>query len=130
MNSEMILLLHIFTFTEEANIRTLAQSNYPCLVEIFFHTNQLYIQLTKYLYIDLFHVFTGTSPMPPKLVRPILPRERSAIDKVVEYLVGDGPQHRYALICRHCSSHNGMAFKEEFEYLSKYRVLVSTVEPL
>ena len=55
----------------------------------------------------------------PPLPRPILPRERSAMDKVLEYLVGDGPQNRYALICRFCHSHNGMALKEEFEYISK-----------
>jgi hypothetical protein len=48
--------------------------------------------------------------------RPILPRERSYLDKLVEYLVGDGPSNRYALICKQCESHNGMALKEEFEY--------------
>jgi hypothetical protein len=56
----------------------------------------------------------------PPLPRPILPRERSTMDRVLEYLVGDGPQNRYALICRFCHSHNGMALKEEFEYISKY----------
>jgi hypothetical protein len=49
--------------------------------------------------------------------RPILPRDRSYLDKLVEYLVGDGPSNRYALICKQCGSHNGMALKEEFEYL-------------
>lgn len=37
---------------------------------------------------------------------------------MVEYLVGDGPNNRYALICSHCHSHNGMALRDEFEYLS------------
>ncbi|XP_033208212.1 endoplasmic reticulum junction formation protein lunapark-B isoform X3 [Belonocnema kinseyi] len=50
------------------------------------------------------------------LPRPILPQHRSYLDKLVEYLVGDGPSNRYALICRQCESHNGMALKEEFEY--------------
>ncbi|XP_006817603.1 endoplasmic reticulum junction formation protein lunapark-B-like [Saccoglossus kowalevskii] len=50
--------------------------------------------------------------------RPILPRDRGAVDKVVEYLVGDGPNYRYALICKICQSHNGMALAEEFEYLA------------
>ncbi|XP_040213632.1 endoplasmic reticulum junction formation protein lunapark isoform X2 [Rana temporaria] len=58
------------------------------------------------------------SGMGPSLVRPILPRERSAVDRVIEYLVGDGPQNRYALICQQCFSHNGMALKEEFEYVA------------
>ena len=31
--------------------------------------------------------------------------------------MGDGPNNRYALICSQCHSHNGMALKEEFEYI-------------
>uniref|UniRef100_A0A673CWU8 Endoplasmic reticulum junction formation protein lunapark n=1 Tax=Sphaeramia orbicularis TaxID=375764 RepID=A0A673CWU8_9TELE len=69
---------------------------------------------------------TPTSPIPgvgmhppgPPLARPILPKDRGAMDRVIEYLVGDGPQNRYALICQQCFSHNGMALKEEFEYLA------------
>ncbi|XP_051998311.1 endoplasmic reticulum junction formation protein lunapark-A [Xyrauchen texanus] len=61
---------------------------------------------------------TGMHPPGPPLTRPILPRERGAMDRVIEYLVGDGPQNRYALICQHCLSHNGMALKEEFEYIA------------
>ncbi|XP_043285045.1 endoplasmic reticulum junction formation protein lunapark-B isoform X2 [Venturia canescens] len=52
------------------------------------------------------------SPLP----RPILPQQRSYLDRLVEYLVGDGPSNRYALICQMCESHNGMALKEEFEF--------------
>ncbi|KAF6016980.1 hypothetical protein EB796_024723 [Bugula neritina] len=58
----------------------------------------------------------GGPPGPP-LPRQILPRERSYVDKIFESLVGDGPQNRYALICRYCKSHNGMAVPEEFDYL-------------
>uniref|UniRef100_W5MK00 Endoplasmic reticulum junction formation protein lunapark n=1 Tax=Lepisosteus oculatus TaxID=7918 RepID=W5MK00_LEPOC len=58
----------------------------------------------------------GLHPPGPPLARPILPRERSSMDRIIEYLVGDGPQNRYALICQQCFSHNGMALKEEFEY--------------
>lgn len=53
-------------------------------------------------------------PMP----RPVLPRERTFVDRLVDYLVGDGPSNRYALICRQCQSHNGMALKEEFEFVA------------
>ncbi|BFZ06527.1 hypothetical protein BsWGS_09566 [Bradybaena similaris] len=62
----------------------------------------------------------GYSVMPPGLPMPrtVLPRERGTMDKLMDYLVGDGPENRYALICQYCSSHNGMALKEEFEYLS------------
>ncbi|XP_036401044.1 endoplasmic reticulum junction formation protein lunapark-A isoform X1 [Megalops cyprinoides] len=61
---------------------------------------------------------SGTHPPGPPLARPILPRDRGAMDRVIEYLVGDGPQNRYALICQQCFSHNGMALKEEFEYVA------------
>ncbi|XP_040913948.1 endoplasmic reticulum junction formation protein lunapark-A isoform X2 [Toxotes jaculatrix] len=64
---------------------------------------------------------TPGTPVPgvgPPLARPVLPRERGAMDRVIEYLVGDGPQNRYALVCQQCLSHNGMALKEEFEYIA------------
>ncbi|XP_033900867.1 endoplasmic reticulum junction formation protein lunapark-B-like isoform X1 [Acipenser ruthenus] len=57
-------------------------------------------------------------PPGPPLARAILPRERGVMDRVVEFLVGDGPQNRYALVCQQCFSHNGMALKEEFEYVA------------
>ncbi|XP_043931380.1 endoplasmic reticulum junction formation protein lunapark [Protopterus annectens] len=60
----------------------------------------------------------GLHPPGPPLARPILPRERGVMDKFIELLVGDGPQNRYALICQQCFSHNGMALKEEFEYIA------------
>ncbi|XP_041806579.1 endoplasmic reticulum junction formation protein lunapark-A [Chelmon rostratus] len=60
----------------------------------------------------------GMHPPGPPLARPVLPRERGAMDRVIEYLVGDGPQNRYALICQQCLSHNGMTLKEEFEYVA------------
>ncbi|XP_043590817.1 endoplasmic reticulum junction formation protein lunapark-A-like [Bombus pyrosoma] len=50
------------------------------------------------------------------LPRPVLPRQRTYLDRLIDYLVGDGPSNRYALVCRNCDSHNGMALKEEFEY--------------
>lgn len=57
-------------------------------------------------------------PPGPPLPRPVLPRERGFMDRAVEYLVGDGPHNRYALICKQCQSHNGMALREEFEYVA------------
>ena len=49
----------------------------------------------------------GLSGTPLLLPRAVLPRERSVLDKMVDYLIGDGPSNRYALICKNCSSHNG-----------------------
>ncbi|KAL4635504.1 protein lunapark-A-like isoform X1 [Arapaima gigas] len=60
----------------------------------------------------------GMHPPGPPLARLVLPQERGAVDRVIEYLVGDGPQNRYALICQQCLSHNGMALKDEFEYVA------------
>lgn len=57
----------------------------------------------------------GTPPGPPKPI-PVKPKERTVADKFVDYLVGDGPNNRYALICKVCHSHNGMALMEDFEY--------------
>jgi len=62
-------------------------------------------------------IMSRPAPGPP-LPRPVLPRERGYMDRVVEYLVGDGPHNRYALICKQCQSHNGMALREEFEYIA------------
>ncbi|XP_011607847.1 endoplasmic reticulum junction formation protein lunapark-A [Takifugu rubripes] len=60
----------------------------------------------------------GLHPPGPPLARPVLPRERGVLDRLIEYLVGDGPQNRLALVCQQCLSHNGMALKEEFEYVA------------
>ncbi|KAH9496058.1 hypothetical protein Btru_012615 [Bulinus truncatus] len=57
-------------------------------------------------------------PPGPPMPRTILSRDRGVMDRMMDYLVGDGPENRYALVCQHCHSHNGMALKEEFEYLS------------
>jgi len=63
-------------------------------------------------------VLQGRGAHGPPLPRPVLPREKGYLDKFVDYLVGDGPSNRYALICRQCQSHNGMALREEFEYIA------------
>ncbi|XP_078481765.1 endoplasmic reticulum junction formation protein lunapark-B [Ciona intestinalis] len=62
----------------------------------------------------------GALPPVATLPRPLIQQNRSSMEKIVEYFVGDGPSNRYALICRNCYSHNGMALKEEFEYI-EYR---------
>eukprot|EP00126_Sphaerothecum_destruens_P011933 Sdes_comp20970_c0_seq11m19038 len=46
--------------------------------------------------------------------RPLLDPNRSKMDRVVDFIVGDGPSNRYALICSECHCHNGMALAEEF----------------
>ena len=66
---------------------------------------------------------------PRQFVRPILPGERSVVDKLVDYVVGDGPNNRYALICCFCHMHNGMALKYEFEFLAFRCCYCNTYNP-
>ncbi|KAI8370125.1 hypothetical protein EDC96DRAFT_440112 [Choanephora cucurbitarum] len=59
-------------------------------------------------------------PMQPTpRMQPILPPTRTEpqwYDRIVDALVGDvGPETKYALICNHCYSHNGLVMKEEFD---------------
>lgn len=58
------------------------------------------------------------SAPPPRLSRPIINQDRGVVEKLVDYIVGDGPSNRYALICSNCHGHNGMALKDEFEYIA------------
>lgn len=63
-------------------------------------------------------LYKGARLRSDQLPRPLLDRNRSALDKVVDYLLKDGPSNRMALICGDCYSHNGMAMAEEYEYVS------------
>ncbi|CAH0761652.1 unnamed protein product [Diatraea saccharalis] len=63
-------------------------------------------------------LYKGPRLRSDQLPRPLLDRNRSALDKVVDYILKDGPSNRMALICSGCSSHNGMAMIEEFDYVS------------
>lgn len=51
-------------------------------------------------------------------VRPILSKDRSFVERVVDWVVADGPENRFALICRYCYGHNGMSLAEEFETIN------------
>ena len=40
------------------------------------------------------------------------PQSKTFLDKILDLLAGEdenAPQNRYALICRHCKTHNGLA---------------------
>lgn len=59
----------------------------------------LFLRVVDYsLFVLIFSfvvVFSaGMHPPGPPLARPILPKDRGAVDRVIEYLVGDGPQNR------------------------------------
>jgi hypothetical protein len=51
-------------------------------------------------------------------IRPFPGATRTPIDRIIDFVVGDGPNNRYALICKQCQTHNGMALPEEFLSLS------------
>jgi hypothetical protein len=39
---------------------------------------------------------------------PIIdPEKKNVLDKMVDYLIGDGPTNRFAMICKECYRHNG-----------------------
>eukprot|EP00127_Corallochytrium_limacisporum_P003896 Clim_evm6s154 gene=Clim_evmTU6s154 len=60
--------------------------------------------------------FARTSLQPPF---PLPNREPpSTLDRIVNWITQDGESHRYALICRHCHAHNGLALPEEFRTIS------------
>ncbi|CAL8109407.1 unnamed protein product [Orchesella dallaii] len=61
---------------------------------------------------------------PPRFMLPPIPsnpeyrsRKTGWIDKLVDYVVGDGPANRFALICRYCATHNGLATPEDFPFI-------------
>lgn len=51
-------------------------------------------------------------------VRPILNKDRSIFERLVDWVVQDGPENRFALICKFCHYHNGMSLAEEFETIT------------
>ncbi|KAH9634714.1 hypothetical protein HF086_015587 [Spodoptera exigua] len=62
-------------------------------------------------------VYKGPRLRSDQLPRPLPERNRSALDKVVDFLLKDGPNHRMALICSECSSHNGEILLLYFDYV-------------
>lgn len=58
-------------------------------------------------------------PMRPRTPFPIMNHQnKGVLEKMVDYIIGDGPQSRFAMICKQCFSHNGMALEEEYEYMT------------
>lgn len=72
------------------------------------------------------------SPYPPPIRTPfpvIDQRNKGVVEKLVDYLVGDGPSNRFAMICKQCMSHNGMALQEEYEYTTFKCAFCGTLNP-
>ncbi|KAL5282773.1 KIAA1715 family protein [Megaselia abdita] len=57
--------------------------------------------------------------MRPRTPFPIINQQyKGVLEKMVDYIIGDGPQNRFAMICKQCFGHNGMALEEEYEYMT------------
>ncbi|XP_058981074.1 endoplasmic reticulum junction formation protein lunapark-A-like [Musca domestica] len=67
-------------------------------------------------------LYDSTANQSGQLVRRRTPfpvvnqNEKGVFEKIVDVLIGDGPGDRFAMICKECYAHNGMALKEDFEY--------------
>ncbi|XP_062127564.1 endoplasmic reticulum junction formation protein lunapark-B [Drosophila sulfurigaster albostrigata] len=55
--------------------------------------------------------------------------KRSALDRIVDFLVGDSPQNRYAMICKECHRHNGMLPVGDYEYTTFHCAFCNVLNP-
>uniref|UniRef100_A0A1I7ZAR8 Endoplasmic reticulum junction formation protein lunapark n=1 Tax=Steinernema glaseri TaxID=37863 RepID=A0A1I7ZAR8_9BILA len=54
----------------------------------------------------------------PRTTRPFYPESKTSVDKILDYMCGDGITKRYALICQRCYTHNGMAHIDEADNIA------------
>jgi Predicted integral membrane zinc-ribbon metal-binding protein len=47
-------------------------------------------------------------------------KERGAFDRVLDFIVKDGPENRMALICRSCGAHNGLCLLDEYDFTGSF----------
>lgn len=45
-------------------------------------------------------------------------RKQNVMEKMMDFIISDGPSNRFAMICSGCCGHNGMAMQEDFEYVA------------
>lgn len=41
------------------------------------------------------------------------PLQRTNMDKLFDFMLGEGPNNRFALICSQCGTHNGLIREED-----------------
>lgn len=84
-------------------------------------------------YSTPYQVATRTPLVPQQIFRTPFPiidqRSKGVVEKLVDYLVGDGPANRFAMICKQCMGHNGMALQEEYEYTAFKCAFCGTLNP-
>lgn len=54
---------------------------------------------------------------------------RSAVDRILDFILGDGPQNRVGMICKHCHRHNGMLPLGEYEFTTFHCAFCDTLNP-
>lgn len=71
---------------------------------------------------------TSLIPRAPFQITPypiINQSQKTVVEKLVDYLIGDGPNSRYAMICKECFEHNGKEFKlSTFLFIYQLRVYI------
>lgn len=61
---------------------------------------------------------------------PIIDKaKQNVMEKMIDFIISDGPANRFAMICHSCFGHNGMALQEEFEYTAFKCAFCMTFNP-
>lgn len=72
----------------------------------------------------------GTSTMHRRTPFPVIDEgSRSAVDRILDLILGDGPQNRVGMICKKCHRHNGMLPLGEYEYTAFHCAFCDTLNP-
>lgn len=56
-------------------------------------------------------------------------RKQNVMEKMMDFIISDGPSNRFAMICNGCCGHNGMALQEDFEYVAFKCAFCATLNP-
>lgn len=78
---------------------------------------------------------TATASVPPlqfpaKTPFPVIDtRKQNVMEKMMDFIISDGPSNRFAMICTGCCGHNGMALQEDFEYVAFKCAFCGTLNP-
>jgi hypothetical protein len=55
----------------------------------------------------------AAASLPPTPSDPLAGSSRTSLDKIVDFILGEGPNNKYALLCHACSGHNGLVREQE-----------------
>ena len=72
---------------------------------------------SKYIDFPISSARVKYPTLPSGRINHFLELNQSTTEKLVDWVVGSSAEQTYALICKNCKHHNGLAIKEEFEYM-------------